>query len=86
MYGLIGEAEAKAHNKSIKEIHFHEVGTMDAIADVVGVCMLIDKINPDRIMVSPVHVGSGNVRCSWNFTCAGTCYSVYFKRGSFIFR
>ena len=59
VYGLIGEAEAKAHNKSI-----HEVGTMDAIADVVGVCMLIDKINPDRIMVSPVHVGSGNVRCA----------------------
>ena len=64
VYGLIGEAEAKAHNKSIKEIHFHEVGTMDAIADVVGVCMLIDKINPDRIMASPVHVGSGNVRCA----------------------
>ena len=64
VYCLIGEAEAKAHNKSIKEIHFHEVGTMDAIADVVGVCMLIDKINPDRIMASPVHVGSGNVRCA----------------------
>ena len=37
---------------------------MDAIADVVGVCMLIDKINPDIIMASPVHVGSGNVRCA----------------------
>jgi pyridinium-3,5-biscarboxylic acid mononucleotide synthase len=41
-----------------------EAKVIIAIADVVGVCMLIDKINPDRIMVSPVHVGSGNVRCA----------------------
>ncbi|SHK01074.1 hypothetical protein SAMN02745248_01568 [Hathewaya proteolytica DSM 3090] len=64
VYKLIAEAESHAHNKPVDEIHFHEVGTMDAIADVVGVCMLIDDIAPDKIIVSPVHVGSGQVKCA----------------------
>ena len=64
VYGLIAEAESLVHGRPVSGIHFHEVGTMDAVADVVGVCMLMEEIAPDRIVVSPVHVGSGFVRCA----------------------
>jgi hypothetical protein len=64
VYGLIAEAESHAHGKPVTEIHFHEVGTMDAIADVVAVCLLLDKLAPNEIVVSPVHVGSGQVHCA----------------------
>lgn len=64
VYRLIGEAEAKAHNTDIEQIHFHEVGTLDALADVVGCCLLIHMLEPDKIMASPIHVGSGTVRCA----------------------
>lgn len=64
VYKLIAEAESSAHGRPITEIHFHEVGTMDAVADVVGVCMAIEELAPDRILASPVHVGSGTVRCA----------------------
>ena len=64
VYTLIAEAESKAHGKPVSEIHFHEVGSLDAIADVVGVCLLMEQIAPDRVIASPVHVGSGYVRCA----------------------
>lgn len=64
VYTLIAEAESHAHGKPISEIHFHEVGTMDAVADIVGVCMLLDELNPDRIVSSPVNVGRGQVKCA----------------------
>ena len=64
VYKLIAEAESKAHGRNISEIHFHEVGTMDAVADVVGFCCLMEQIAPDKIVVSPVHVGFGEVRCA----------------------
>lgn len=64
VYGLIAEAESHAHGKPVTEIHFHEVGTMDAIADVTAVCYLLNKFNVDKIVVSPVHVGSGTVKCA----------------------
>ncbi|MBP5276256.1 MAG: DUF111 family protein, partial [Lachnospiraceae bacterium] len=52
VYELIAEAESKAHNVPVSEIHFHEVGTMDAIADIVGVCLLINELSPDKIVAS----------------------------------
>lgn len=64
VYRLIADAEAFAHGKPLEDIHFHEVGTMDAIADVLGVCILMEMINPDKIMASPVNVGSGMVKCA----------------------
>lgn len=64
VYKLIAEAESKAHNAPVSEVHFHEVGMMDAIADVVAVCMLLDEIRPDKIVASPIHVGSGKVKCA----------------------
>lgn len=62
VYGLIAEAESLAHGVSVSEIHFHEVGMMDAIADVTAVCLLMETLGPDRVAASPVHVGSGQVR------------------------
>lgn len=64
VYRLIAEAESHVHGVPVTEIHFHEVGTMDAIADITAVCMLIDRLSPDEIVVSPVHVGSGQVKCA----------------------
>lgn len=64
VYRLIAEAESKAHGVPVTEIHFHEVGTLDAVSDVAAVCMLMEQIAPDRVTVSPVHVGSGQVRCA----------------------
>ena len=64
VYGLIAEAESHAHGVPVTEIHFHEVGTMDAIADITAVCLLMNKIAPDQVIVSPVHVGSGHVNCA----------------------
>jgi len=64
VYGLIAEAESHVHGVPVTEIHFHEVGTMDALADVTAVCLLINELAPDEVVVSPVHTGSGFVRCA----------------------
>ena len=64
VYDLIAQAESHAHGVSVEQIHFHEVGTMDAIADVTAVCYLMDKLGIEKVYASPVHVGSGQVRCA----------------------
>lgn len=64
VYHLLAEAESHAHHCEIEQIHFHEVGTMDAIADIVSVCLLFHELAPEQIIVSPIHVGSGQVRCA----------------------
>ena len=62
VYGIIAEAESKVHGIPVEEVHFHEVGMMDAIADVAGVCLLMEEIDPDMVIVSPIHLGSGSVK------------------------
>ena len=64
VYALIAEAESKVHGRPVTEIHFHEVGTMDAVADVVGVCLLMEQLAPEEVIASPVHTGSGHVHCA----------------------
>ena len=64
VYRLIADAEAQAHGRPVSEIHFHEVGTMDAIADVTAVCQLMEILDVQRVLASPVHVGYGKVRCA----------------------
>lgn len=64
VYGLIAEAESHAHGVPVMEIHFHEVGTLDAVMDVAAFCLLMDRIAPDEVVASPVHVGCGSVRCA----------------------
>jgi pyridinium-3,5-bisthiocarboxylic acid mononucleotide nickel chelatase len=64
VYKLIAEAESRAHGVPVDKIHFHEVGNMDALADITGVCMLIEELAPDMILASPVNTGSGHVHCA----------------------
>lgn len=64
VYMRIAEAESEVHGHPVEQIHFHEVGALDAVADVVGVCALMHEIAPERVVASPVHVGSGQVRCA----------------------
>lgn len=64
IYTRIASAESKVHGQPVSEIHFHEVGAMDAVADVVGNCFLLEAIGAERIVSSPVNVGSGSVRCA----------------------
>ena len=61
---LIAEAESNAHGVPVTDIHFHEVGTMDAVADITAVCLLMNKIGARKICASSVNVGSGHVHCA----------------------
>ena len=62
VYGLIAQAEAEAHGVEAGEVHFHEVGALDAVIDVTGVCYLLYLLAPDAVCASPVTMGSGTVR------------------------
>ena len=64
VYDLIAEAEAHVHGQSMENIHFHEIGTLDAMADVTAVCYLMYELDVGKVFASPVHVGSGTVRCT----------------------
>lgn len=63
IFQKIGEAEAKIHNISLEKVHFHEVGAVDSIVDVVGTAIALHQLAVDRIIASPVPLGSGTVRC-----------------------
>ena len=64
VYKLIAEAESHAHGVPVTDIHFHEVGTMDAVADITAVCLLMNKLGAEKICASAVNVGSGHVHCA----------------------
>lgn len=64
VYRRIAEAESKVHGRPVDQIHFHEVGTLDALADVVGVCLLMHLLAPEKVYASSVHVGCGQVKCA----------------------
>lgn len=64
VYRDIAQAESKVHGATVEQVHFHEVGAMDALADVTAVCCLMEKLAPDEVVCSPVHVGSGKVVCA----------------------
>ena len=64
VYQSIADAESRVHGVPVEQIHFHEVGSLDALADVTGVCLLMELLAPEQVLASPVHVGSGQVRCA----------------------
>ena len=64
IFRTLAEAEAKMHGTTVDEVHFHEVGAIDAIVDVVGAAILVHQLKPDRILCSRINVGSGYVQCA----------------------
>ena len=64
VYRLVAEAESRVHGKEVGEVHFHEVGALDAIADISAFCHLLRRLAPDEVVASPVHVGFGSVKCA----------------------
>ena len=64
VYKIIADAESKVHGTPVCDIHLHEVGAKDAIADTVSCCYLFDLIGADKIIASPVTTGYGEVKCA----------------------
>jgi uncharacterized protein (TIGR00299 family) protein len=64
IYKIIAEAESKVHNRPVEQIHFHEIGQKDAIADITAVCLLMEILDCNEIIASPINVGSGFVHCA----------------------
>ncbi|MBQ9823174.1 MAG: nickel pincer cofactor biosynthesis protein LarC [Solobacterium sp.] len=81
VYRLIAEAESNVHNEPVEQIHFHEVGSIDAVTDVTGVCVLMEMIGADKVVVSPVATGSGFVRCAHGILPVPAPATEYLLRG-----
>lgn len=81
VYHLLAEAEGHAHGMPVDEIHFHEVGSLDAVTDITAVCLLVHEIAPDEILASPVHTGQGQVRCAHGILPVPTPATEYLLRG-----
>lgn len=81
VYEEIAQAESHVHGVPVNQIHFHEVGTLDAVADVTAVCLLLHRLNPERILASPVHVGSGTVKCAHGILPVPAPATAYLLRG-----
>ncbi|UOO38761.1 nickel pincer cofactor biosynthesis protein LarC [Oscillospiraceae bacterium CM] len=64
VYRLLGETESAVHNEPLEALSFHEVGSLDAVADIVGCCLLFHMLGPMTVTASPVHVGAGFIRCA----------------------
>lgn len=64
IFQRLGEAEAKIHNIPLESVHFHEVGALDSIVDIVGVCIGLEALQIERVIASPLHVGSGTFKCA----------------------
>ena len=64
IYRLLADAESKVHGCNVENIHFHELGTMDAVADISAACFLIAELGAEHITASPVRTGYGTVECA----------------------
>lgn len=64
VYDCIAQAESRVHGVAVEQIHFHEVGAMDAVADVTAVCLLMHTLGNPKVGASSIHVGSGQVHCA----------------------
>ena len=63
MFGFVADAEARAHGVPVGEVHFHEVGAVDSIADIIAIAVAADDLAPDGVVVSDLPCGYGTVRC-----------------------
>ena len=64
IYRIIAEAEGRVHGREPGEVHFHEVGAMDAVADVTAACLLMEELSPEIVVASPMNTGRGTVECA----------------------
>ena len=64
VYRRIAEAEATVHGEKPEHIHFHEVGSLDAVTDVAGCCLLMEMLGGEKVIFSPINTGSGTVKCA----------------------
>lgn len=78
--GMLAEAESHVHGSPAAEIRFHEAAAMDTIADIAAVCLLMYELSPDQVVVSPVHVGSGQVKCAHGILPVPTPTAAYILR------
>lgn len=81
VYSLIAEAESSVHGCIVEQIHFHEVGTMDAIADITGVCYMLHELKVDKIIASAVRTGYGTVKCAHGILPVPAPATEYLLRG-----
>lgn len=81
VYELLAEAESAVHGYAAEQIHFHEVGNMDAIADIIGVCLLIEELDVERISASPIHVGCGQIQCAHGILPVPAPATAYLLKG-----
>ena len=72
------------HNESVEKVHFHEVGALDAIIDVVGAAICFDLAGIERFVCSPLHVGSGTVEMDLAFSCPASRIAELLKARLFI--
>lgn len=81
IYDLLAEAESKAHGVKVENVHFHEVGMLDAVTDIVAACIMIEHISPEQIIVSPIHTGTGHVKCAHGIMPIPAPATEYLLRG-----
>lgn len=64
VYRMLAEAESRVHGRPVGEVHFHELGALDAVADIAAVCLLMAELAPGEVSATPVNVGGGTVACA----------------------
>ena len=64
IYVILAEAEAKAHGRPVGEVHFHEVGSLFAVAHIAASCIAMDMLSPDTVIASPIRTGYGEISCA----------------------